>query len=619
VDEETGRGVPCVRLRTANSVDYWTDSAGMVAFYDPELMSKPVFFSLYSFGYSYPRNWLGERAVVLRAEPGGSAVVKMHRENIAQRLYRITGSGIYHDSLLLGDQVPPTQDPSEFPVVGQDSVLAAVYHGKLFWIWGDTGLAATPLGNFKSTGATSELPSKGGLDPEVGVYLTYFRNQEGRVRAMANMEHDGPIWLGNLRTVPDKAGKEHLLADYAKIRGPLTAVENGLVEFNDATGVFDHVLTHPKDPVIRTGGHPFRDIENGLGYFYYPLTLPALRSRTDLASAKDLGSCEAFTCLKPGSRFDGSAEQLDRDQEGNLRWAWRKNTSPVGELEMGALIRNGHLKPEEQWYRLMDVDTGQTVLTHGGSIYWNPYRQRWLLIFLQSFGASWLGEVWYAEGDTPLGPWVYCQKIVTHAAERDDTYGFYGVVQHPEFDEQGGRVVFFEGTYTMSFSSAKQPTPRYDYNQMMYKLVLDDPRLFLPVPVYRLGGKIPTYHTKNDTPGANRDRTPLFFAPDRPREGTLPVYQSTDPKTKAAVLTTEKPAGRSGSVAFYAISPEASALPAELMGLTAPLNEFVHTITGARVYSPEESLGRDYRKSANPVCRVWKNPIRFNPYKLKSN
>ncbi len=48
---------------------------------------------------------------------------------------------------------------------------------------------------------------------------------------------------------------------------------------------------------------------------------------------------------------------------------------------------------------------------------------------------------------------------------------------NPFFDEDGGRVIYFEGTYTASFSAAKELTPRYDYNQIMYRVKLDDVRL----------------------------------------------------------------------------------------------------------------------------------------------
>ena len=63
---------------------------------------------------------------------------------------------------------------------------------------------------------------------------------------------------------------------------------------------------------------------------------------------------------------------------------------------------------------------------------------------------------------------------------------FYWPGQHPYFDQEGGRVIYFEGTYTASFSNAPFETPLYDYNQIMYRLRLDDERLNLPAPVYRM-------------------------------------------------------------------------------------------------------------------------------------
>ena len=54
--------------------------------------------------------------------------------------------------------------------------------------------------------------------------------------------------------------------------------------------------------------------------------------------------------------------------------------------------------------------------------------------------------------------------------------------EHPYFDKHGGRMIFFEGTYTTLFSGNKQKTPRYDYNQVMYKLDLAHPDLQLPAP-----------------------------------------------------------------------------------------------------------------------------------------
>jgi hypothetical protein len=38
-------------------------------------------------------------------------------------------------------------------------------------------------------------------------------------------------------------------------------------------------------------------------------------------------------------------------------------------------------------------------------------------------------------------------------------------------------VLIFEGTYSQTFADHPEPTPRYDYNQMLYRLDLDDPAL----------------------------------------------------------------------------------------------------------------------------------------------
>jgi len=34
-------------------------------------------------------------------------------------------------------------------------------------------------------------------------------------------------------------------------------------------------------------------------------------------------------------------------------------------------------------------------------------------------------------------------------------------------------ILLFEGTFTREFSNNKEPVPRYDYNQILYRLDLD--------------------------------------------------------------------------------------------------------------------------------------------------
>ena len=47
-------------------------------------------------------------------------------------------------------------------------------------------------------------------------------------------------------------------------------------------------------------------------------------------------------------------------------------------------------------------------------------------------------------------------------------------------DRDGGRVIYLEGSYVNTFSGNPHPTPYYEYNQIMYRLDLSDPRLKLP-------------------------------------------------------------------------------------------------------------------------------------------
>ena len=102
VDEQTGRGVPMVELQTTYGARYYTDSNGLVAFHEPGLMNKKVFFEVSAHGYEFPPDGFGIRGVVLETKSGRSERIKIKRINIAERLYRITGQGIYRDTVLLG-------------------------------------------------------------------------------------------------------------------------------------------------------------------------------------------------------------------------------------------------------------------------------------------------------------------------------------------------------------------------------------------------------------------------------------------------------------------------------------------------------------------------------------
>ena len=63
-------------------------------------------------------------------------------------------------------------------------------------------------------------------------------------------------------------------------------------------------------------------------------------------------------------------------------------------------------------------------------------------------------------------------KVLSH-----NNYTFYNPRLHPEFTDADSPVLLFEGTYTSMFANKPDKTPRYDYNQILYRLDLDDKRL----------------------------------------------------------------------------------------------------------------------------------------------
>lgn len=477
LDDETGRGVPLVELRTVANVRYYTDSAGRAAIDDPVLMGRTAYFFVASHGYEYPADGFGNRGKQIELKPGGAAQLRIHRLNIAQRLYRLTGEGIYRDSVLLGYS-PPIREPLlDAQVSGQDSALTIAYRGKVRWFFGDTMRPSYPLGQYWTSGATSRLPQNGGLDPSAGVNLSYFTDDRGFSRAMLPREK-GPSWLDALMVVKDERGQDRMLARCSLMKRLGKCIGRKLVAWNDQTHAFDYLQDIPLDAKLSPSGHPIQVKTEGDNWIYFGDCCPDVRVKDDWKSVRNLDEYEAFTCLAPGERADATHPKLDRDAAGKLIWSWKKNTAAPTRRQLRRWVEGGEIKPEELWFNPIDVRTRKPVTLDRGSVSYNAFRRKWIMIGGQiGGGSSYLGEIYYSEADQPQGPWGWAVKIVTH-----DHYSFYNPVQHPFFAQGGGRTIYFEGTYSQTFSRAATPTPRYDYNQIMYSLDLSDPRLKLPGP-----------------------------------------------------------------------------------------------------------------------------------------
>lgn len=480
IDEQTGRGVPMVELQTTSSARYYTDSNGLIAFDEPGLMNKKVWFGVSAHGYEFPPDGFGMRGVVLEAKSGGSAKLKIKRLNIAERLYRLTGQGIYRDTVLLGRKPPVAESLLNAEVTGQDGVLNAIYRGKLYWFYGDTLKLSYALGNFSMSGATTELPEK--IDPSDGFSLKYFVGKDGFARPMAPIGGEGVVWLFGAVVLPDESGRERMLAYFQRRRGLEAVLQNGFVVYNDEKDAFDKLKDVPLDPPNIPTGYPFRvKDDNGAEYIYFTAPYPAVRVKAEWKFYLDLTSYETYTCLKPGTRYGGKDQvELDRDANGTLVWAWKKDTPALNPKVQQDLVAAGKMKREESPFRLQDADGGKPILLNNCSCFWNDYRQRYIIIASEAMGATMLGEVWYSESDRPEGPWVHARKIITHANKKGDAHDFYNPTQHPFFDQEGGRLIYLEGSYVNTFSGNPHPTPYYEYNQIMYRLDLSDPRLKLP-------------------------------------------------------------------------------------------------------------------------------------------
>jgi hypothetical protein len=459
VDGETKRGVPLVTLTTTNGIALVTDSNGWVAFSEPGLMDTTVWFAVSSPGYEVAKDGFGYAGARFTTTPGKTGEISVRRTQIAERLYRITGQGIYRDSLLLEQPIPTVEGAINAGVLGQDSVQMVPYRERLFWLWGDTTLAKYPLGIFQVTAAWSDLPEKGGLDPAQGVRLHYLTEPENPslVRKAAPVSEPGVVWLFGLLTVPDEAGNIRLIAHYSRRQSLAEELEHGLMVFNDERQVFERfVVFDIKEKWRFPQGDAVRVTEEGKDWFYFANPFCYTRVPATLNALKDPKAYQALRWNQEVGEYQ-----------------WQTDLPPTEQKDEKELRQKNMISLKQARYALHDVYHESEVEMHSASVFWNDYRKKWILVGHQIYGkASFLGEVWYAEANNPAGPWSKAVQIATHP-----NYSFYNVRQHPFFDQKGGQVIYFEGTYTTLFSGNTSPTPRYDYNQIMYRLDLADPRL----------------------------------------------------------------------------------------------------------------------------------------------
>jgi hypothetical protein len=424
LEKGSGWPVPMVELRTVHQVRFLSDNAGRVAFDSPELMGQETWLTVVSDGYEVPPDGYGKRGVRVTPRPGKSLTIEVDRTSIAKRLGRLTGAGLFGESQKLGLET----DWRESGVLGCDSVQNAVHDGRMYWTWGDTDIARYPLGIFDSTSATTAIRPLACFEPPLRLKFDYFRDDAGRPRGVAKMPGKGPTWLSGYVSLPDKAGTERLVAAYMKSKPPMEGYEWGLCVWNEKTGNFKHLRTvwtksdaTPKHPPMPQGHAVIIDGDGGKKWALFGDPFPKLRCPATFEAWQDPAT-------------------------------WENVTSPE---------------------TLPSSPDGKPIKPAAGSIAWNAYRNHWVTIFTQFFGTpSGFGEVWYAEADSAFGPWGPAVKVLSH-----HNYSFYNPRLHPDFTPADSRILLFEGTHSKTFANHPESTPRYDYNQILYRLDLDDAAL----------------------------------------------------------------------------------------------------------------------------------------------
>jgi hypothetical protein len=322
------------------------------------------------------------------------------------------------------------------------------------------------------------------------VNLNYFVTPDGSAKQMMPLSQPGPVWIDGLFTITDDTGQERLLTHYSR-RDPNNAlgaqVEHGLAIYNDSQNVFQRHQVYS---------------------LAAPLSYPNVRVKKNWGDVNNPGQWEAFTPFVSGARYNAANPPIERDSQGKPVFGWKTNTDPMTTEMLEEMVQAGHLNRNESPFRWRDYETGDPVKLHRASVYWNDYRNSWVMIGTEFFGDSLLGETWFSEAPSPEGPWENAIKVVTHHSGAEN-YSFYNPKQHPFFDQDGGRYVFFEGTYTESFSGNPTPTPLYDYNQVMYRLDLATiPPMFTRLAGdYNLDGRVDAadYTVWRDTLGSAND------------------------------------------------------------------------------------------------------------------
>jgi hypothetical protein len=544
LDAATRLPVPLVTLRTSHYVELVSDSAGVVAFDEPGLLGAgPLWLSVLSDGYELEgaEGAVSDPAVSIYAAPydsgatllpsaGAGATLLLRRTQIAQRMYRLTGAGLYRDAQLTGGRGLPAslaaagQDgllDRASGVIGQDTVMTAVFGGRAFWLWGDTACPRSARQNnceafgMHTVGATSCISSSSNsssaeCDVSLAPALRYFVNDsDAAFPHMAPMAPLPPLeqntWLAGLAVIDDPAGppgnRQLLFANYYKNPGDAFAANDdstrtaakpitGMAQWDASLARF--VPAGPAWPAdaddFLNGAHTAqvlspRDAAARPAYVYYgghSVLNPPIRVLATPAAMANYSAFEEFDAAS------GEWQPVAVARKAKARYRETAATTVVrfvggGKLDLGRLPPGpsgagqrrgqGPNQPWSQW--------------GAGSVNYNAHAGAYLF-----FGHGGNGS-FVAFGEAFTGPWVNGSWVSSHNASGASCYN---ALHLPHMDLLGGRLVHFACTYTAMWSETvgngqswtsclfglnnrrdcAPVVPRYEYNNLIYRVDLGD-------------------------------------------------------------------------------------------------------------------------------------------------
>lgn len=449
IDEASGRGVPMVTLETVNRIRFVTDSAGWVAFDEPGLLGRRVFFSIRSPGYAFSSASDGGNGVALDTKQGSTVEIKLMRLSVAERLYRVTGQGIYRDTIRLGREAPlPRPNINGEPVL-HGALQVTSLEGGFLWIWHDVA-GHRGMDSFQEVAALSGAPGVGGLDPSLGIHLDYLAGGP-----LVKTDEPGSVRLEGLLTVEDREGRAHVLAHYSRFGRDGSRMEHGMAEFNDREQVFE--------PVVQLGDEFSWQCPRGQAV------------RMEVGGREYIGFASPFCTTRVPADYE---DVLNPAKYEAMAWSaddaavrWQTASGPISQADEARLVADGVLPAGKARFQVSGREKPGLLMLGSGTVRWNAFCKKWVMIAAEaSGGAASAGRIWYGEAESPDGPWNAMKCVV-----EEPGMSLADPVHHGLFDQEEGRLVYFDCSVS-SLAGGGAAMPRYEQNRTMYRLNLADPR-----------------------------------------------------------------------------------------------------------------------------------------------